>query len=148
MHIQFKKLNESAKVPTRGSEKAAGYDIYACIATPDKTITIMPHTCQIIGTGFALEAPEGTFAAVFPRSGLSTKYGLRLANCVGVCDEDYRGEYMIAMYNDSDIPHLIRDGERIAQLIFIPYVAVEFEEVPELTDSFRGVGGFGSTGID
>lgn len=148
MHIQFKRLCDTAKVPVRGSEKAAGYDICACIRNDSKQIVIPSYTCQIIGTGLAIEAPEGTFAALFPRSGLSTKYGLRLANCVGVVDEDYRGEYMIAMYNDSTESQVIKDGERIAQIVFIPYVSVDFEEVPELTDSFRGVGGFGSTGID
>lgn len=141
--IRIKKLNESATIPTRGSEYAAGYDLYACIENP---ITIPSHCTEKIGTGLAIELPHGYFGAVFARSGLATKQGLRPANCVGVCDEDYRGEYTVALHNDTDEAKLIMPGERIAQLVIMPYLSVEFEEAEELSDTKRGGDGFGSTG--
>ena len=143
MKINIKKLNENAIIPTRGSEYAAGYDLYACTNT--QTI-IAPHQTVKIGTGLAIELPQGYFGAIFARSGLATKQGLRPSNCVGVCDEDYRGEYIVALHNDKDEPQIINPTERIAQLVVMPYLAVEFNEVSELADTERGSGGFGSTG--
>lgn len=145
MEINIKLLNENAKVPTRGSEYAAGYDLYAAI---NKDIDIAPHSTVKIGTGISVELPNGTFGALFARSGLATKKGLRPANCVGVCDSDYRGEYIVAMHNDTDEMMTITPGERIAQLIVMPFVAVEFNVVNELTETERGDGGFGSTGTN
>jgi len=143
MEIKIKKLNENAIIPTRGSEQAAGYDLYACI--PER-ILINPHKTVKIGTGLSMEIPEGYFGAIFARSGLATKQGIRPANCVGVCDSDYRGEYIVALHNDTDIPKTIIPGERIAQLVVMPYLPIEFEEVEELSETKRGEGGFGSTG--
>lgn len=143
MEVNIKLLNENAKVPTRGSEYAAGYDLYAAT---DYDIEIAPHSTVKIGTGISIELPNGTFGAIFARSGLATKKGLRPANCVGVCDSDYRGEYIVAMHNDTDEMMTVAAGERIAQLIVIPFVAVEFNTVEELTETQRGDGGFGSTG--
>lgn len=143
MKINIKKLNENAIIPTRGSNDAAGYDLYACISSP---IIVTPHSTVKIGTGLAIEIPSGYFGAVFARSGLATKEGLRPGNCVGVCDSDYRGEYIVALHNDTNIPRTITPGERIAQLIVMPYLPVEFKEVDELSDTARGDGGFGSTG--
>lgn len=142
--IRIKKLNENAFIPTRGSQYSAGYDLYACINSP---VTILPHTTEKIGTGLAIEIPEGYFGAIFARSGLATKEGLRPANCTGVADSDYRGEYIVALHNDTDETKLVMPNERIAQLIIMPYLSVEFEEVTELTDTERGDGGFGSTGV-
>ena len=141
--INIKLLNDLAKVPTRGSEYAAGYDLYA---TTSYTIYIEPHSTVKIGTGIAVELPEGTFGAIFARSGLATKKGLRPANCVGVCDPDYRGEYIVAIHNDTDEVVSIGPGERIAQLVVLPFVPVAFNVVNELSDTARGDGGFGSTG--
>lgn len=141
--IRIKKLNENAFIPTHGSEYSAGYDLYTCINSP---VTIPPHTTEKIGTGLAIEIPEGYFGAIFARSGLATKEGLRPANCVGCCDSDYRGEYIVALHNDTDETKLVMPNERIAQLVIMPYLPVEFEEVTELTDTERGDGGFGSTG--
>lgn len=141
--IKIKKLKDNAQIPTRGSEYAAGYDLYACI---DESITIDPHSTEKIGTGLAVEIPHGYFGAVFARSGLATKKGLRPANAVGVCDEDYRGEYTVALHNDMDEPMTIDPFERIAQLVILPYLSVEFEEVNELSNTDRGSNGFGSTG--
>ena len=95
-----------------------------------------------------MELPNGTFGAIFARSGLATKKGLRPANCVGVCDSDYRGEYIVAIHNDTDEMMTITAGERIAQLIVMPFVAVEFNIVDKLTETQRGNGGFGSTGVN
>ena len=143
MQINIKKLKENATIPTSGSKYAAGYDLYACI---DEPITIKPHETAKIGTGLAMEIPEGYFGAVFARSGLATKQGLRPANAVGVCDADYRGEYIVALHNDSEFEKTIKPNERIAQLIVMPFLPIEFNEVNELTDTDRGEGGFGSTG--
>ena len=143
MEINIKLLNENAKVPTRGSEYAAGYDLYAAT---DYDIEIAPHSTVKIGTGISVELPNGTFGAIFARSGLATKKGLRPANCVGVCDSDYRGEYIVPMHNDTDEIMTITSGERIAQLIVMPFVGIEFNIVDELTETKRGDGGFGSTG--
>ena len=142
-NIKVKKLNDLAKMPSRGSSDAAGYDLYAAT---DYIIDIAPHSTVKIGTGLSFELPSGTFAAIFPRSGIATKRGLRPANCVGVCDSDYRGEYIVALHNDTDELQSIDPGERIAQMILLPFIEMNFEEVDNLSDTDRGEGGFGSTG--
>lgn len=142
MNIKF--LNEYAKVPTRGSSYAAGYDLYAAIGKP---VIIFPGDTVSITTGLAMEIPENYFGAIFARSGLATKRGLRPANCVGVVDADYRGEVIVAIHNDSDKIQQIEPGERIAQMVFLPCQGMgNFEVVDELNDTARGAGGFGSTG--
>ena len=133
MKINIKKLTTTAKIPTRGSEYAAGYDLYADIT---KDLVIEPHETAKIGTGLSIEIPDGYFGAVFARSGLAAKQALRPANCVGVCD------------NDGTQARTINPGDRIAQLVVMPYLAVEFNEVSELSDTKRGAGGFGSTGAN
>ncbi len=143
MKIKFKKLREGAVTPTRGSAYAAGYDLYACL---DNTVTIAPGETAMISTGLSVAVPEGYFGAVFARSGLASKQGLRPANCVGVCDSDYRGEYTVALHNDSALPREITNGNRIAQLVVMPFLEVEFEEAEELSETERGASGFGSTG--
>lgn len=141
--IKVKKLNNNAIIPTKGSAFAAGMDLYACT---DTNIIIMPHETVKVPTGLSIELPHGYFGAIFARSGLATKNGLRPANCVGVCDEDYRGEYIVALHNDTDAPQTINSMERVAQLVIMPYLPFEFEEVDKLTDTERGSDGFGSTG--
>lgn len=141
MKIKIKKLYEDSVIPTRGSEYAAGYDLYA-----HEGATIKPHETVKIGTGVAIQPPKDTFGAVFARSGLATKQGLRPSNCVGVCDYDYTGEYIVALHNDSNEERTVEAGERIGQVVFIPYVNVSFVEVDELEETERGAGGFGSTG--
>ena len=130
-------------MPTRGSVFSAGFDLYA---DNNVDITIHPHETRKIGTGLALEIPDGYYGAIFARSGLATKEGLRPANCVGICDSDYRGEYIVAIHNDSNEDRVIEPKERIAQLIIMQYPHITFEEVDELSDTSRGEGGFGSTG--
>ena len=142
-NINVKKLNDLAKLPTRGSEYAAGYDLYAATSY---NIEIQPHTTVKIGTGLSFELPQGTFAAIFPRSGIATKRGLRPANCVGVCDSDYRGEYIVALHNDTNKVQVIEPQERIAQMILLPYIEMQFNEVDNLSETNRGEGGFGSSG--
>lgn len=143
MNINITKLSPSAKLPDRGSEYAAGYDLFADIK---EEVKIAPHQTLMVGTGLAMEIPEGYFGGIFARSGLSAKEGLRPANCVGVVDSDYRGEVKVALHNDSEIERVVTPAEKIAQLVVIPFLAVEFTEVSELTDTDRGSGGFGSTG--
>ena len=143
MQISIQLLNDLAKVPTRGSEYAAGYDLYAAT---EYDIEIMPHSTVKIGTGISMELPEGTFGAIFARSGLATKKGLRPANCVGVCDSDYRGEYIVPLHNDTDEIMSIEPGERIAQLIIMNFNPIEFNVVNTLSDTERSTSGFGSTG--
>lgn len=142
--IEYIKLNEYAQKPTRGSAAAAGYDLYAAISD---SIVIPAHSTVKIGTGLAFALPDNTFAAIFARSGLATKQGLRPANCVGVCDSDYRGEYIVALHNDTDNEQTINPGDRIAQMILMPYIPMLFEEVESLDKTERGEGGFGSTGV-
>ena len=142
-NIRFKRLNSMATIPSRGSEQAAGYDLYAAIDGP---ITIASHTTTKIGTGLSFELPNNTFGAIFARSGLATKKGLAPANMVGVCDSDYRGQYIVPLHNYSNEPQTIEPGERIAQLILLPYLPMTFVEADDLSDTDRGEDGFGSTG--
>ena len=144
MVVHVKKLNSAAVLPRRGSAQAAGYDLFACL--PEGEITLQPGETRRISLGLALALPEGYFGAVFARSGLATRQGLRPANCVGVVDSDYRGENMVPLHNDSAVPQTIRHGDRVAQMVVLPYLAVDFTEVEELDETERGEGGFGSTG--
>lgn len=143
MNMKYKKLNPAAIEPARGSDYAAGLDLYAC--TDEDTIEIDAGETVKIGTGIAVEIPEGYFCAVFARSGLATKRGLRPANCVGVIDADYRGEVIVALHNDSEHEQVVNNGDRVAQLVIMPYLGVELEETDELSVTVRGKGGFGST---
>ena len=143
--VQIKKLRENAVLPVRGSAFAAGYDLCACLEG-DETVIIPPHHTVKIGTGLAFALPEGTFGAVFARSGLASKQDLRPANCVGVVDSDYRGECFIALHNDGTQERTVNHGDRIAQLVLLPFLPMEFEETDSLPETVRGEGGFGSTG--
>ena len=146
MNIKVKRICEEAKLPTRGSEKAAAYDVYACLPDENAPVAIMPHQTMLIGTGLRMAPPEGFYVGVYARSGLSSKEGLRPANCVGVIDEDYRGEYLVAVHNDSEVTRSVRHGDRIAQILLQKRYDMDFEEVDELDTTGRGEGGFGSTG--
>ena len=141
--INIKKLNENAKVPSFGSQFAAGFDLYACNTEP---ITIAAGETVLIHTGLAMEIPVGYGGFVYARSGLATKKGLAPANKVGVIDADYRGEIMVALHNQSKVSQEVAVGERIAQMVIAPFLKVDFNEVAELEATDRGAGGFGSTG--
>lgn len=145
MTLNVKKIHEDAQLPRRGSDGSAGYDLCA-VCENEYSIFIPPHETVMVSTGLALEIPEGYFGAIFARSGIATKRSLRPANCVGVIDSDYRGEIIVALHNDSEFEQVISDGERIAQLVIIPYLTVNFFEVDTLEETIRGSGGFGSTG--
>ncbi len=141
--IAVKKLDERAVLPTYGSEYAAGADLYALL---DEELVIMPGETKFVHTGLAMEVPEGYAGLVYARSGLASKRGLAPANKVGVVDSDYRGELMVALHNHSSEPQKVQVGERIAQLVITPFLKAEFYESENLSETVRGVGGFGSTG--
>lgn len=144
MNVKIKKLYEDAMLPHRGSDKAAGYDVHAYIKEGE--LVIKPHTTAKVETGLSMTPPEGFFVGIYARSGLSTKEGLRPANCVGVCDEDYTGPYIVALHNDHDVDRVIKHGDRIAQIILQQRFDMDFEEVDELETTERGAGGFGHSG--
>ena len=142
--VRVKKLNKNAVLPRYGTEFSAGADLYACL---DEPATILPGETVLIHTGICIELPAGTVGLVYARSGLALKQGLAPANKVGVIDADYRGELMVALYNQSDSARTVQSGDRIAQLVVTPFYSAAFEEAEELSDTVRGMGGFGSTGI-
>ncbi len=144
MKINIKKLNEKAMLPSRGSEQAAGWDLYS---NNEEAVTIEAHATVMIGTGLSMAIPDGYFGAIYARSGLATKQGLRPANCVGVVDSDYRGEIIVSLHNDTNETKTVNPHERIAQLVVMPYLAVEFKEIDDLDETTRGENGFGSTGL-
>ncbi len=146
MYVELKKLKDGATVPFRGSSSAAGCDLCACIDSENGITIQQEHTVKI-PTGIALAIPEGMFGAIFARSGLAAKYGLRPANCVGVIDSDYRGEIIVALHNDSPEERVVKNGDRIAQIVFLPFFDLAFKEVDALSETERGDGGFGSTGM-
>ena len=143
VNVNIKKLKKHATIPTYGSDYAAGADLYACL---DDALTINPGETVFVGTGIALEVPEGYAGLIYARSGLSCKRGLAPANKVGVVDADYRGEVTVALHNHSDKPQTIEANERIAQMVIAPFLAATFTEVDELSNTVRGAGGFGSSG--
>jgi len=142
--VKIKKLNPAAKLPVYGSTQAAGADLFAFL--DNEYLVIEKGATEFIHTGIALEIPEGLVGLVYARSGLASKRGLAPANKVGVVDSDYRGEIIVSLHNHSNAPQRIENGERIAQIVFAPYVQAAFEETAELDPTARGAGGFGSTG--
>ena len=143
MQIAVKKLRKEAILPTFGSKEAAGADLYACLEAP---VTVEPGKTVFIPTGLAMELPVGYVGLIYARSGLACKRGLAPANKVGVIDSDYRGEFIVALYNHGEQPQVISPTERIAQLVVTPVLMPEYVETDSLSDTKRGEGGFGSTG--
>ena len=141
--IRVKKLHPMAKLPTYGSAEAAGADLYACLEEP---VTIDPGETAWISTGIALEVPKGCAGLVYARSSLGAKRGLAPANKVGVIDSDYRGEIRVVLFNHGKVPQVVENGERVAQFLITPVLTPPYVEVEDLSQSDRGVGGFGSTG--
>lgn len=144
MNIKLQKINPKAVIPTYGTEFSAGADLYACI--DEASIVIAPGQTVLVPTGLAMEIPDGYAGLIYARSGLATKKGIAPANKVSVIDSDYRGEIKIPLHNHSDSPVTLEAFERIAQIIFTPYLMGVFEESNSLSDTARGTGGFGSTG--
>ncbi len=142
--IPIKLLDHRAKLPLYGTDGAAGADLYALTDSP---VIILPGQTALIHTGLALSIPPGYVGLVCARSGLATKQGLAPANKVGIIDADYRGELMVSLYNQSGEARTVNHGERIAQLVVVPYLTAQFQPVNDLDDTARGLRGFGSTGL-
>ena len=143
--VKVEKLYDDAQLPTKGSEEAAGWDLYAYV--PDKMpIHLAPHTTTPISTGIAIDIESGWEGEIRPRSGIAAKRGLRPINTPGTIDADYRGPVIVALHNDSDYEQIVQHGERIAQMLFHPVPVVRWYEVNKLSETVRGAGGFGSTG--
>ena len=144
MIIKVKKLRDGAVLPQRGSEEAAGADLSALLDAP---LTVLPKETVKVPTGLSFELPVGYVGLVFARSSVATKRDLAPANKVGVIDSDYRGEVLVALHNHGETPQTIAPCERIAQFVVVPYLAAQYEEAETLSDTERGSGGFGSTGV-
>ena len=143
MVLKLMRVCEGAIIPKQATAGSAGYDLCACMDAPQ---TIEPGERCVFPSGLAAEIPAGTAGFVFTRSGLGIKKGIHVTNGVGVIDSDYRGEIQIGLHNLSAEPYTVQPGERIAQMIIMPYFAPVIEEVTSLTETDRGAGGFGSTG--
>lgn len=142
--LKIKKVRKNAVLPKRATEGSAGMDLYACI---DESVTVKPHCGVKIPTGIAIELPDNNFGAfIFARSGLAVKHGIAPSNCVGVIDSDYRGEITVGLVNQYEEEYTIEPNERVAQMVIMPVILPEIEECEELSDTHRGIGGFGSTG--
>ena len=144
--INIKKTDENAKIPTYGSEFAAGADLYAVIHNEENKVEIIPGETAFVDTGIAMEIPEGCVGLIYARSGLACKQGLAPANKVGVIDSDYRGNIMVALYNQSNETRIVSEGDRIAQIIIQPVEQFGFKVTENLSNTVRGNGGFGSSG--
>ena len=165
LNLKIKRLTETATLPTKAHDTDACFDIYADIPNEEysyvyrdsssgyqsikktKGVAIQPHQTVLIPTGFATEIPHGFWGAIFARSGLASKQGLRPAQGVPVIDEPYRGQWMIPLHNDSEETRIIHHGDRICQFTLLPYFQTTITEVEELDSTDRGEGGFGSTGL-
>lgn len=145
MKLKIKKLHPDAVVPQYATDGSACFDLHAVIKTGELAC-VMPDIPRVFETGLAFEIPEGHAMLIFSRSGHGFKNDVRLANCVGVIDSDYRGEVAVKLTSDTGKGLTVWRGDRIAQAMVIPVDRVEFEEVVELSDTERGSGGFGSTG--
>ena len=142
--VKYKKLDPRAQVPAYATPGAAAADLCAVL---DEPLTLAPMQRTLVPTGLAIEVPDASCVAlVYARSGLSIKHGLCMANGVGVIDSDYRGELRVPMVNLSDTAYTIQPGERVAQLCIAPVWQAGFAAAEELSDTDRGIGGFGSTG--
>lgn len=173
LSLKIQRLTNTAVLPTKAHPTDACFDIYADIPNEEYSITkiknvteqvfdvffnqtnlietgkgvaIQPHQTVLIPTGFATEIPHGYWGAIFARSGLASKQGLRPAQGVPVIDEPYRGQWIIPLHNDSEETRIIHHGDRICQFTLLPYFNTKLEEVDNLTETDRGKGGFGSTG--
>ena len=147
MEVYFQKLRPEAIIPSRATRESAGFDLSVCC---DEPVELAPGETKLMHIGVAVVLPTGTAGMVYPRSGLATKHGINLANCVGVIDSDYRGELMVPLHNHSDKPFTVQPGDRVAQMVVTPVLQPDVREIPmgePLPESERGTGGFGSTGI-
>ncbi len=142
--VKFLRLHPDAQLPKYATAHAAGLDICAC---NDEDIVIAPHTVALIPTGFAIELPIGYEAQLRPRSGLALQYAISLPNTPGTIDADYRGEVKIILINHGEEPFTVKKGDRIAQMVIAKVERAHFLEVESLSETARGAGGFGHTGL-
>lgn len=143
--IKVKRLHDGVELPFYATTGSAGMDLKAAIQEP---IVLKKGEIQFIPTGIAISIPDASYGAfIFARSGLACKYGIALANSVGVIDSDYRGEIKCALINLGQEEFVISPGDRIAQMVFMPVAQVNLQEVDDLDETERGSGGFGSTGV-
>ena len=141
--VLFKRLNQKAKLPSYKTYGSSGMDLMACI---DEPVTIKPNESKLMPTGISIAIPKNTEVQIRPRSGLAAKYGISVLNTPGTIDSDYRGEIKVILFNHGKKEFLVNNGDRIAQMVLMPVLKAEFEEVIDLPETIRGSGGFGSTG--
>ncbi len=142
MTLRFRRLEAAARPPAQAHDGDAGYDLHAA-----ESVTIDPGERASVGTGIAVAIPEGQAGLVIPRSGLAARHGISVVNAPGLIDAGYRGELRVLLLNtDRTEPFTVEPGDRIAQLVLVRVETEELEEVAELDETARGVGGFGSTG--
>lgn len=146
LRVKFKRLNSRAVMPKYATPGAACFDLHA---VADNNHFVCQSCPTVVRTGLAVEVPQGHVMLIFGRSGLAFKHDLRLANCVGVIDSDYRGELLVKLTSDdvNDLAFKITDGARIAQAMIVALPTVALEEAEDLSVTARGAGGFGSTGV-
>ena len=141
--IQIKRLNSEVKIPSYKTQGSSGMDLMAFLKDP---VTIKPKSSELISTGIAVAIPEDTEIQIRPRSGLAAKSNISVLNTPGTIDSDYRGELKIILYNHGADDFVVKNGDRIAQMVLMPVLKASFEEVENLPNTIRGTGGFGSTG--
>ena len=141
--VLIKKLNPEAKLPSYKTKGSSGMDLMALV---DDKIIIKPNSSELISTGLSIAIPEDLEIQIRPRSGLAAKHSISVLNTPGTIDSDYRGELKIILYNHSNKDFIVNKNDRVAQIVLVPVLKVEFEEVEELPETVRGSGGFGSTG--
>ena len=141
--VLIKKLNPEAKLPNYKTKGSSGMDLMACL---DKSIIIFPGKSALVPTGLSIAIPDDTEVQIRPRSGLAAKSNISVLNTPGTIDSDYRGEIKIILFNHGDSEFVVNNNDRVAQMILVPILKIEFEEVKELPNTIRGSGGFGSTG--
>ena len=144
LKVKIVRLNQNAAVPAYATRHAAGMDISACL---DEPLTVAPFTTELVPTGFAIELPEGYEAQLRPRSGLALRHMISLPNTPATIDADYRGEVKVILINYGKEPFTVNHGDRIAQMVVARVDHVVFEEVEGLSETMRGAGGFGHTGV-
>ena len=141
--VLVKKLNPEAKLPSYKTKGSSGMDLMALI---EEKIIVKPNSSELIPTGLSIAIPEDLEIQIRPRSGLAAKHNISVLNAPGTIDSDYRGELKIILYNHSNKDFIVNKNDRVAQMILVPVLKIDFEEVDELPDTIRGSGGFGSTG--
>ena len=141
--VLVKKLNPKVNLPSYKTSGSSGMDLMAFI---EKPIKVLPNSSEIVPTGLSIAIPEDLEIQIRPRTGLAAKSKITILNTPGTIDSDYRGELKIILFNHSNEEFIVKNGDRIGQIILMPVLKIEFEEVEELPNTIRGTGGFGSTG--